>query len=233
MNSLSNKCHIDHLFSSISILDEHEKDDLEQLGLSDFVDESSFREKIEQIIDNKRDEKRVKDLIVELLVAREFLKLKNLSLISFEENPDIIVTVKDKEYGVEVKRFRDRDQDIEDDKKLKEDDSSTLVAYGDPAAVQGQVERMIRKAVKKHHKSYTLFVYLWSDSPYQVESPEMEFAAKAVLKESGCEFLAGVFYKSVWCEIESGCSEKLVCADKKLAEKISPYSTERCLVYPS
>ena len=46
---------------------------------ADFFDKKSFREKLERIIDNKRDEKRVKDLIIELRVAREFLTLLNSS----------------------------------------------------------------------------------------------------------------------------------------------------------
>ena len=147
---------------------------MKELDLSDLVDKKSFREKLEIIIDNKPDEKRVKDLIIELRVAREFLALENLSLIRFEENPDIVFTVANMEYGIEVKRFRYRDQDIEDEKKLKKCHSSMLEQYGDPARVQSQVEKVILKAIKKYRKPYPLFVYVWSDSDHQVEDLEME-----------------------------------------------------------
>jgi len=222
-----NKRYIDHFFASIKILDDFEKSDLKEIDLSDLVDKKSFREKLERIIDNKRDEKRVKDLIIELRVAREFLALENLSLIRFEENPDIVVTVANIEYGIEVKRFRYRDQDIEDERKLKECSSLKLEQYGDPAKAQDQVEKVILKAIKKYRKPYPLFVYVWSDSDHQVEDLEMEFAAKSVLKDR--ESLAGVFCKSIY---HGGCPTKLIYKDKQLAEMISPYNAECSLRFP-
>jgi hypothetical protein len=161
------------------------------------VDKYSLKSKLDEI-ENLIGEAKV-DKEAEIIAGAHILKLSSIKYLSFSERPDIIITITDEsKHGFEVKRFRARDEDGEDEKKIKK----RFTRYGKYKRSDGKeswVEEIIERIDAKNIKSYktlTTSLFLISDSSLQIERGEIIDAVKRKWRVKFCT----IFFDTVWKE---------------------------------
>jgi len=179
------------------------RDDYFLKGLRDILrtgvaDVASLISKLRDIRNNLTCPETACDKIIEVKAASQFRLVRDLKGISFGENPDLRIEIGSQSLSVEVKRFRLRPEDATDSVALK-NRGGDLVVYGTPEKVQLQIEDVLLKKCRNHTGQAPFFIYLWSDSPYQVEDSEIKCAARAIRSRLSGRLL-GVFYK--WAAYE-------------------------------
>ena len=133
------------------------------------------------------------------------------------ENPDLHLEIDSFKLAIEVKRFRYREKDNTDQEALRSCiKKGCLVEYGDPANVQEQIETVLIKKAVKYSGSEPFLLYLWSDSPHQVEDAEILCATRNIFLKKELSNLIGIFFK-----INSNNNRNLipspqVCADNSI-----------------
>lgn len=162
---------------------------------SPYVDIPTFLKKLDLIKRNAKQIENAKDLVVEFKVARNFLSIPNLNQISFGENPDLNLKIGLSKLSVEVKRFRYRKEDTDDQNAFDSASESDLISYGDSENVQLQLEDALIKKATKYKRLEPFFVYLWSDSFHEVEDCEILCACRTVFAKKELSNLFGVFIK--------------------------------------
>lgn len=162
------------------------------------VDIPSLISKLRDIRNNLGNPETARNKVTEIKAASQFCSVPTLSGISFGENPDIKIKVGFETFSLEAKRFRFRPKDATDSVALA-DYVGILVPYGTPQEVQLQIEDVLLKKGQNYTGKEPFFIYLWSDSPHQVEDSEIKCAARAMKGKIGGKLL-GVFYK--WAAYE-------------------------------
>jgi len=180
-----------------SLKDDHFIVSLRQIIKSGIVDIPSLIVKLEHIRNNLNTPENAIDIVVEIKAASQFCDLPNLNSIRFGENPDVKIMVSNETFSIEVKRFRFRPKDKSDSITL-ENYGVMAVTYGSPQEVQLQIEDVLLKKAESYTGKEPFYIYLWSDSPHQVENSEIKCAARAI-KTKVCGILFGVFYKGARC----------------------------------
>ena len=162
-----------------------------------FVDIPSLLKKLELVKKNIKEIENAKDLIVEFKAAQEFLGIPVLNHIYFGENPDLHLEIGPIKLAIEVKRFRYREKDTMDQEILSTSiEKGHLAEYGDPARVQEQIESVLIKKAIKYSGTEQFFLYLWSNSPHQVENVEILCASRNVFSKMKLSNLIGIFFKT-------------------------------------
>lgn len=160
------------------------------------LDKPSFFDKLQHVHDNLKSIENAKDIVAELEAASEFIRMADLNFLKFDENPDFHVRIVNHDLAIEVKNFRYRFEDSQDEISLRKAvQSGELVTYGNPAEVQTQIEEAIVKKVLNYHGTKTLFLYFRSHSPHQVEDVEIKCAARTIFNDKRYSNLVGLFYR--------------------------------------
>jgi len=168
----------------------------------------SRKNKIQRLISQGLTED-AEDFNVELVAAHNMLKLNIIEKLFFGETPDINISCPSHEkFGIEVKRIRIRKEDERDEAMFTENQlipvkNRTLVRYGYRNTNQYTWQLVVKDAildkVKKLKGIQNCFLYLKSDSPYQID----DIVIKAGIEDAqnsinfGFPFL-GIFYQTIW-----------------------------------
>ncbi|MBI2889465.1 MAG: hypothetical protein HYY13_01650 [Nitrospirae bacterium] len=168
---------------------------LQALRESSAVDQDSLGRKLEQIRENAKSPDTAADIATEIRAAAQFISLPSVSRLEFGEHPDLMVRLSTEEMAIEVKKFRWRDEDANDERRFREArGTGVLPEYGNPKEVQAQLIEAIRKKASKNDGTRGMFfVYLWSESAHNVEDAEIQ-AAINVLRSEPIDRLAGIFF---------------------------------------
>lgn len=175
------------------IKDEQFLNDIRKVFKSGVVYMPSLALKLTDIKNNLKNLDHAADICTEIKAASQFSGVLGLTSISFGENPDIKLKIGSYKLSVEVKRFRYRYEDEVDTQILK-NYNGIARPYGNPELVQSQIELVLLKKAIKYTGEDPFFIYLWSDSPLQVENCEIHCATRSVGELIGGKLL-GVFYK--------------------------------------
>ena len=176
---------------------------IEELKSDKRVDNFTLMDKIDHIngLIKKKKFDAVQDFYAELWGAYHLIKVPLISNIKFSETPDIVFHFKDgSEWGLEVKRIRKKDEDDKDESRML----NSFVRYGKPRYenlpwAEYVKENIIAKAHKNYSTGQNLFLFLKSDSPFQIERAEIFdgiHRAYKFLPDSN-PFIA-VFYETFW-----------------------------------
>lgn len=156
------------------------------------VDQGSLDEKIALVELRLRegDLPRAEDIGAELRVGARLLDGKGLDRLAFGERPDIRVIVAGLAVGVEVRRFRTRTEDGEDDRALEDAGrKGDLAAYGgDFAEYLEEADKAILKKSKNFPDEPDQVLVLVSDSPNRLDFPVLAYASRVPLPQKGRPF---------------------------------------------
>jgi|GEM_PF-3964094 len=167
------------------------------------VDKQSLNGKISLIEKFKCQQQfeQAKDHEAELCGAYHLLKLSMINKLIFDETPDVLFYLReDSKFGMEVKRTREKPPDEKDEKRMLSD----FVRYGKPRyEVHTWSEYVEKDILEKASKSYSTgtntFLFLRSDSSYQIEKPEIEDGiVRAINFLADSNPFIGIFYETVW-----------------------------------
>ncbi|MBL7075674.1 hypothetical protein ISS37_10610 [candidate division KSB1 bacterium] len=174
---------------------------LETLIIDDRVDKDSLAERLDRIQKHlcSNNVQRAADLATELRVASIFLNLNELKCIVFCEKPDLRCTIHGYDVSIEIRKFRFKSEDVENQKRLEQAlEQGELVDYGNLAYFVEFVEDALKQKILKALDKSDYYLYLLSESTHQIEDVEIKIALKDIIKrDTGLRRVAGLFYQTL------------------------------------
>lgn len=166
------------------------------------LDKNSLDRKLNVI---KRSHDQSSDFLSEMICAKHLLKLEQIEKVIFQESPDIKVELmKNDIMGVEVKRFREKAEDIRDRKNASKAEGVVCVGYRDGKVnwIKTVSDEICKKSSKMNNNSYNIkniLLFLKSDSDFQIEWGEIENGIVDAHNSlnNGIPFNA-IFYETYW-----------------------------------